>query len=389
VGALLASGCGVTGDEATAGDELTDGELVAADPDIFRLRAPEDPGEGCDPLFAETSPLDLAADRRVARCAPDHPVAQPLDEPVELRVALQEPNEELAPLLLADMLGEFEDENISIELVEVSDLVEAYRLLGEGEVDAVVGDYHAKLFDQIVGGDGARVVMGGAVSAAAGYDGVPQAGLWMAHDALEKPGRWIDLEHEPILVPGGIRGVTSYPLNQTFVQGEATLNDMRVVQEGGASAAELLAEGGVKAAWLDDPHWQTVADRDELTLVVTRPREALGGVTLGEELVDPEADRDVGVAFVRALIRTINTHLSDPDVYRSDEEIVDALVELTGWTDEQFAQVPGYVFDWELRNETLERIQGPLVGLGAVTYPTTLHDEEFADTSLYLEAVRE
>lgn len=389
-GSLFASGCGLVSDEATANNESAAARLANEEPDhIFRLQAPDETGEGCDDLFAVTDPELSATDRRVARCAAGYPVAQPLESSVELRVAIREPHEELAPLLLADHFGELAEENIDIELVETEDLREAYRMLGHGEVDVVVGDYQAGFFDMVVAGDGARVVMGGAVSAAAGYTSVPQAGLWMSHHAVTIPGRWIEFEDQPILMPDGIFGASTVPVHQVLTQGDASLNDLAVIRTGGGFSAEALLAGEVKLAWLDDPHWQRVASQEEFALLTTRPREALGGVVVHERLADADADRDVGLAFVRALIRTINTYLADPDDYRADGEIIAALTELTGWSDEELAAGPGFVFDWELRDETLERMQGPLVASGAVLYPAAQEDDMFADTSLYLDAVAE
>lgn len=43
--------------------------------------------------------------------------------------------------------------------------------------------------------------------------------------------------------------------------------------------------------------------------------------------------------------------------------------------------------DWPLREGALERIQKPLVAMGAVLYPEPLEDDLLIDTSLYLEAV--
>lgn len=386
VGILVVGGCGLVSGAATADNEA--GQLAAAGPEhVVRLGAPDDPGEGCNDEFGVTDPANLAADRWVARCATGYPQADPLDDQVELRVAIRKPHEELAPLLLADHFGELEAENVSIELVEHDDLEAAYHSLEADEVDIVAGNYHAAFFDLAAAGDGARVVMGGPVSAAAGHTSVPQAGLWMSHGAVETPGRWIELEDQTILLRDGIADVVTYPLQQLLGPADTSLNDLRVRLAAGSSAARLLAEGRVSLAWLDDPYWQRAAEQEQLGLVTTRPREALGGVVFHERLLDPEADRDIGQAFVRALLRTINTYLADPVDYRTDREVGEALVEVTGWTREELAKGPGFVFDWELRDETLERIQGGLIAQGAVGYPSALSDDGLTDTSLYLDAV--
>lgn len=348
------------------------------------IRVPENPGPGCDNA-ASTDPADLRTNRIVARCAPGSPAPAPLPEPAAVRVAVREPTEKLAPLLLADRLGEFAEENVSVELVTIDDPAEAYAALADGEVDIVAGDMHAAFLNMVIRGSGARLALGGSVPSAAGDTATPQAGLWLEPGVLQRAEQWTDLEGHRVVVQDGIVGASAYPINTLLRQRNTSLNEVRLEQAPGEEAARKLLDGEVAAAWLDDPHWRPVADRGVHQLVTTRPPiEPIDGMVFAEPLLDEARQRDVGVAFSRAIIRTINTHLAAD--YANDSEVVAALAAATGLEEEVLGNPP-LVFDWELRNGTLERMQRAFIELGAVIFEQRVEDSRFVDRSLYEEAI--
>jgi NitT/TauT family transport system substrate-binding protein len=108
-------------------------------------------------------------------------------------------------------------------------------------------------------------------------------------------------------------------------------------------------------------------------------------VFLSGRLVDEARDRAVGVAFVRAVIRTINTYLADD--YQSDDDVVAALAEATGQEEDEITATPEWIFDWELRRDTTGRIQTVLLELGGVLYEEELPESDLVDRSLYRDAV--
>jgi NitT/TauT family transport system substrate-binding protein len=120
--------------------------------------------------------------------------------------------------------------------------------------------------------------------------------------------------------------------------------------------------------------------------VTTLPSESLTGVVLAERLVDPARDRAVGLAFTRAVIRTINTHLTGD--YQSDDDVVAALADVTGQGEDAIRATPAWVFDWELRRGTTHRLQHPLIEIGGVLYEEELPEGRLVDRSLYRDVVR-
>lgn len=375
--ALAVAGAACTGDD---GDDVGAG----ATPTAPSPRVPTEPGRGCGPA-ATTDPSDLGAARVVARCGRGAPAPEPLSRPARLVVAVAERTEAFAPILLAQRLGEFEEENLDVTILDAAE-ADAYALLDSGEVDAVAGDIDGAFFDSAHAGSGVKVVLGGYLSPAASGIDVPQAGLWYRSDALEEPERWDDLEGLAVAIEHGIADAAVYPVGDLFDQGGLSLNDVDLVEVGGDAAAERLVDGKVVAAWLDEPHWEGATTDDGLALAATLPvSEALTGVVSSPRLLGD--DRPVGVAFARAVIRTINTHLSGD--YKENDDIVDALAAVTGDDPADLASRPGLIFDWEIRRSTTDRLQEGLIQLGGVAYERRIPEARLVDRSLAAAALGE
>jgi NitT/TauT family transport system substrate-binding protein len=374
--AMLTAACGLGGDDGSGGVEAV----------RHGLQVPTGMDDGCGDQ-ATTNVDDVASNRQVARCAAEAPEPQALPAPATLRVGVRAPTEDVAPVLLADRMGAFEEENLTVELVELDDPAELFGALERGEIDVVAGDLDAAFFDAVHRGSGARLVLGGAVAPAAGDLGTDQPGLWVRRDVVSPPERWRDLMGHPIAVQDGIGDVVVDRIASLFRQDDLSLEDVNLVRVDGATAVDLLlqGEGGVSAAWLSEPDWREVADRGAVRLVATLPAEPLGGVVMAGRLLDEAQDRAVGMAFVRAVIRTVNTHLADD--YQSDDDVVAELAEATGQSEDEITATPGWVFDWELRQGTTNRIQRTLVTLGGVLYEQELPESQVVDRSLYRDAV--
>jgi NitT/TauT family transport system substrate-binding protein len=377
-----ASGCGLGADDESASD-------TTAGP-AGHLRIPDDLGEECEDGVADTPTDDLAANRTVARCGPDSPEAVPLAAPVTLKVGVRAMTEDLAPLLLADALGELDAENITVDIRTFDDATSLFAALDAGQIDVVASELDAPFFDvvserSVADTPGPRLVMGGAIAARPNDLSVAQPGLWVRPSLLEKPNQWRDLEDQPVAVQDSIGDVTSMPITALLRQDDLSLNEVRLRVIGSEEAAQQLDDGDLAAGWLDEPYWREVADNDEVELVATLPvSESLSGIVVAPDLVTSR--RDVGVAFTRALVRTINTYLPD-DGYQDDDEVVEALADATGQSVDDLRATPAWVFDWELRSDTTTRIQSSLVQYGAVLYESELPESRLIDRTLYAEAV--
>ena len=344
---------------------------------------PDDPGEGCGPESL-TDHGDLDASRVVARCAPGAPPAQPLADAAAIRAAVTRRTEAAAPLLVAEHLGEFAAEGLDVQIVD-QPAPEAFASLASGEIDVVVGPVDAPFFDAADNRTGARLALGGSLSTAPNDTEVPQAGLWFRSDLLSRADRWDDLANMPVALVDGMRSAATYPVSTVFDQGGLTLNEVDLVDASDDEAATALLDQEVAAAWLDQPAaWTRVADADGYELAVTLPAsESIDGTVMSRRLLDDE--RDVGLAYARAVIRTINTHLTGD--YHDDEDVVAALAEATGTSADDLSATPALLFDWELRAGTTDRLQDAMIELGSVAYERPLPEDVLVDRSLALDAI--
>src|SRR5690606_9453660 len=128
-------------------------------------------GEG-----AVTDPADLSADREPARCEPGFPEPQPLAERQTVRMSSAFRAEFVAPILLADALGEFEAENLDFEFIELG-FSDALTQIASGDIDVAVGGTEAALFNAVNQGIDVRWGMGNFFPPDAGDNSVAQTGL--------------------------------------------------------------------------------------------------------------------------------------------------------------------------------------------------------------------
>jgi NitT/TauT family transport system substrate-binding protein len=337
-------------------------------------------GHGCGEAAA-TDPTDLSVDRALARCAADAPAAAPLAQPGAVRVALVDRSEGSAPLLVAAATDEFAAENL---MVTVSDMTaaDAYAALGRGEVDAVVGGLDSPFLESARAGSGAKVVLGGPVSRAPGDTATPQLGLWARADLLPDVDDWSTLEGHSMAVVGGLGSAALYPIDMTLGEEEVGSTALDVMPATAEDAARRLSDGEVGLAWLAAPELSGIAGNDKFRLLATLPAgEAVEGTVFGPRLLG--ADRAAGLAYVRAIVRTINTHMADG----YDDAATAALADQLGVPERTLAHGPASLFDWEVRAGTLERIQEALVDLGSVSYEQPIAEPQLVDRSLYQDAV--
>ncbi|HET6949521.1 MAG TPA: hypothetical protein VFI47_04045 [Acidimicrobiales bacterium] len=341
---------------------------------------PERPGTGCGD-DAVTDPGDLRADRVVARCGEGAPVASPLPTAATLRVAVPDRDVSAAPLLAAQALDEFAAENLTVEVVDMPE-ADAYAAMGRGEIDVVVGGIDAAFFDAARRGTGPRLVLGGTLSRRPGDTEVAQAGLWARADLWDEPDDWRPVEGHALAVSGGLGSASLYPVGLILDQEELDLNALDTVPAPSSDAARRLRDGEVALAWLSEPAAAAVAGDDAFKLVATLPAsESIDGTVFAPRLLGP--DRAVGLAYVRAVVRTINTHLADG----YGDDAVEPLAEATGRPADELTAGPPPLFDWELRTGTTGRIQESLALVGSIGYEVPVEESLLVDRSLYGEAV--
>ena len=228
-------------------------------------------------------------------------------------------------------MGEFEKENIEIEMVNLK-YSDAVPQLAQGTIDVAVGGIEVALFN--AGNQDLRVkaVMGNYFPPDAGNYNEPQTGLWCRRDSFTTPDdpdlagdenmsrrrRWararLDLllgDRDPAPGCGGLRHHRAPTMQQI------PSADTVTALQNGAHRLRHPPRSAVAAA----------CRRPGYVLVATQtPGEPLGQVSFGKSLLvdNPE----IGEAFVRAIVRTINTYYNGD--YHTDPVVMAEIAEATG-----------------------------------------------------------
>lgn len=396
---LLAASCGSDSDgsDTTPADDTTTEDTTAEDTtppeDTTADDAMEEDDtasgfvEGCGPESV-TDPVIIDPTRQVARCEPGFPAPVPLAERQTVVVSSAFRLEFNSPLLLAISQGEFDKENIDIEFVNLG-YSDSVPQMAAGEIDVAVGGIEIALFNAGNLDLPVRVIMGNYFPPDAGNYDVAQTGLWCRRDAFTNP------DDPDLLETAGLKWSSSvgkgsvsvyYSIAEIERQTGETLDVSGTVIESipNADALTALVNNGVQCAVLLDPFWLDVADDPDYFLAASQtPGEPLGQYSFGKRLLE---NRELGVAFTRAFIRTINTYYQGD--YHSDDAVMDLIaIEIDRPVDD-LRKVPSLVMDWEMREGTTTRVQELFIGSGTITeFDTPVDESKLVDRSFYLEAV--
>lgn len=374
---LLAAACGDDGGETTSGDTSADVTTTTVADEAEASFA-----DGCTEDTSWVDPLDMDQDRSLARCEPNTPAPKPLPERATMIVASAAlTSEHNGPLRYAFENGEFEKENLEVELRQLG-ASDSYPALANGEIDAVWGGPDAGFHNQIIAGANFKWVTGNYYPAEDS-----QTGLW----ANKSCGAWDGEQPSAAALKGksigsvvGGGSVIIYPIGEAVRGAGGSLADIELKQlPGGADFIKALKDCAVEAAWVLDPFWlELQEDPDMVFLQGQPPKEPLGGLLVGPNVLDDNPAK--GEAFVRALIRTINTHF--PTDYHENEAFMDEIAALLGQEKATLLRTPSMQFDWEIRSQTSERLQEYYTQTGA-QQGVRLAESRTTDRSFYEAAI--
>lgn len=374
---------GVLGALILVGCSSASGSTVSKVPDE---RLAVVPVEGCEKGW--TDPTDLSPTRPVARCAPGTPAPKPLSKSTNLTVSIPWKLEFAAPILLANSMGEFAKENLTITTVALPGY-DAIPQLAQGQLDASVGGFEVAFFNAERIGLPVRAVMGNYYPPFAGDYSVPQTGLWCRRDAFTDPSNPNLLETQDMTwsTATGKSSVAFFyaveELTKKFPEFDA--ERVKTVVLPATESPTALTNGAVDCSVLVDPVWQNFAGGDYVMAATQVPAEPLGFVLFGKSLLHDSPA--VGDAFMRAVVRTINTYLTG-DYHQNDAVMAQLAADMNQPSADFMKKTPSLVFDWELRAGTSERIQKMFIALNSIsTYETPIPDDRLLDRSYYEHVV--
>jgi len=323
----------------------------------------------------------------VARCAPGYPEPKPLTERAKVVISSSSKSEAAAFLYLAIQEGEFEKENLDVQLVDLR-YAEASPQMLTGQVQVGTGSPEAAWYNAVGQDIGVHWVMGNFFPPHAGDVTIPQTGLWARRDIFTDPQNpdFTELAGKTLGSAVGPSSAIMYPINTALTALGVDINTLQVQQLPSADVVTALENGAVDAAWLLDPSWTAIADSPDYVLVATQPPgEPLGNIFFSDEWANQ--NHDAAVAVLRAMIRTINTYLAGD--YEADPAIVEKIATAIDSTPEAVAGGASepLTFDWELREGTTDRIQQTFETIGGVLQQPLIPEDQLVDRSLYTEAV--
>jgi NitT/TauT family transport system substrate-binding protein len=384
--AMFVSSCGDSG-SSSAGSQSTGSQATAAPTTTARkLTATV---AGCE-KNGVTDPADLSATRQVARCAANTPAPKPLATRAKLTIASAFRLEFNSPILLADSLGEFNKENIEVKFVSLS-FADSVPQLANGQVDAAVGDVGLALFNAGYNNVPVKIVMGNYFPPDAGNYSVPQTGLWCRKDSFSNPQnptavlKEIEKMRWASSVGKGSSAIyySSAELKKRIP--DFDISKVQFQQVPSADTMTALRNKAVDCGILLDPLWTQAKDDPAYFMAATQtPGEPLGQYAFGKNLLIDKPD--VGEAFVRAVVRTVNTYFNGD--YHSNPQVMAEIAKQTNQDVSKLTALPPLTMDWEFRAGTTDRVQRLFIDLAVITnFTTPVPEDKLVDRSFYLKAV--
>lgn len=298
---------------------------------------------------------------------------QPLAEPTTITVSYGTAAEYLGTILLADSLGEFSKENLTVDWVDLpsSDAVPA---LAQGKTDVAAVGLNATSFNAIDGGADIRVVFPGATK-------VPADGLYVALDpATGKPK-----EVKTIAAISGPAGMSIVPIERYLESVGKTVRDVAFEKVDLADMPAALEAGAVDAAWVNAPVTTLLEETGSYQRVIGYENGEFGAAYLmGPTLLRERPE--VGQAVVRALARTARDHLSGD--YKEDAATVEALATALDSSPEDVVSTPALTFDAALPTDAIQKAQQAWISVGDILKtdkplePAAYLDSSYLDRAL-------
>jgi NitT/TauT family transport system substrate-binding protein len=377
--ALVAAACG---DD----DGGTTTPVTTAAPGGATTTAPAGMVAGCQNGY--TDPADMSVGRKVARCDKGAPAPKPLAQRTKVKVASAFRLEFNSPLLLALSLGEFEKENLDVEIINLR-FSDAAPQLANGSIDVAVGGFEVALYNAGNANLPVKATLGNYYPPKAGDYTVAQTGLWCRRDAFTTPQNPNLKEIEKLKwassVGKGSSGIyySAAEIRKKVPTLDISKTEIMVVPS--VDTVTALKNKAIDCGVMLDPLWTQVANDPAFFQAATQtPGEPLGLYAYGKSFL--QDNREAGVAFARAFIRTVNTYFSGD--YHKDAQVMAEISKQINQPVENLTKLDPLVMDWEIRKDTTTRVQQLFIDLGVITdYKTPVPEDKLVDRSFYMQAV--
>ena len=277
------------------------------------------------------------------------PKPAPVEAPEEAVISLETvkvgyiPILGFAPYFVAQEKGYFEEQGLNVEMELFRSGDPMIAPLSQGQLDVGGGETGPALFNAVNLGLDVKVV-GALAAQPEGYGAVPL----LVRTELSESGEVTtpaDLAGRKVAV-NIERGTAEYLLANALAQNGLSLDDVEMVSIPVPEIQAALANSAVDAAILPHPlAGRALGEGDAVVLVngdqiVDNPQN--GVIYFGRRLLEPE-NREVAVRFLVAYLKAARE--LQGDAFRSNDELVNAIVEWTGVPEPAVRNGVAYYFD--------------------------------------------
>ncbi len=316
----------------------------------------------------------------VMACATSTPerIAEPtpaLDlTPVTLRVG-HVASTQWAPLYVAVDRGYFDRLNVKVELQAVRLGQDPIDLVSRGQVDAVVTDFGAGMFNALGGGSNFKVV--GSMAALPANGSMPLA-LEVARPLLNRGQvkTVADLRGRHIAIAGGAGSGSGYLADLALRKAGISLKDLTVVPLVAADMETAIEVGEIDAALAPAPYTTSMEQHGVAApLAAPPPGSTWSGVLFGARLTGSPAHR-----LFQGLVRGARDLAG---AGRTSDDTLAILAKHTGVSADVLKTVPPYDWDPALRPDltALAGLQASYRDAGLLKYGADLPATRITDST--------
>jgi NitT/TauT family transport system substrate-binding protein len=292
-----------------------------------------------------------------------------------------------APYFVAQERGYFEDQGLNVEMELFRSGDPMIAPLSQGQLDVGGGETGPALFNAVNLDLDVRVV-GALAAQPEGYGAVPL----LVRTELSESGE--------VTTPGDLagrkvavnieRGTAEYLLAKALEKDGLSLSDVELVSIPFPEIPAALANAAVDAAILPHPlAGRALGEGDAVVLVngdqiVDNPQN--GVIYFGQQLLDPE-NRETAVRFLVAYLMAARE--LQGDAFRSDDDIVNAILEWTSVPEPAVRNGVAYYFDPDgaINTASTEDFQAYHVGSGYTEYSELIPLDEIIVSEFLDEAL--
>ncbi len=285
-----------------------------------------------------------------------------------------------APLYLALDRGYFDRLNLKVQLVAIRAGQDPIDLVARGDVDAVVTDLSAGMFNGLARGLRFKVV--GSMAAVPGGGSEPLV-LEVAKPLVDS-GRvkaLADLKGRKIAIAGGSGNGGGYLADLALEKAGVGLESLTVVDLAAADMETAIASTGIDAALVPAPYTTAIEEHQVAAPMGAPP----AGATWSGVLFGTKVGTSAGQRLFMALLLAVRD-LQGPA--RTSDVTLATLAKYTGMTADVLKSVPPFDWDPALKPNAAElaAIQATYRKLGLLQYANDLRAAQYVNASYSKQA---